>query len=261
MSLMRRVLPVLLVAAVFLTYIGCGDGGALSVSEYRGRTSQTQDGVLSGLEDVSESLESGPHDDYWVLMEIEEVFKLCSEAFISAGKDASGITPPPQADSLHQDLSSYYLLGEINAGSMIEIIAFFQSVLPMLVDMGNLALTDLEADAALPEIEAASIEDHKTLEGYLKDLRRMRTSVNLKGYRDDLIDLYRELDDSITILDHIAASGDKGALAEYQQEYTEVLERVDEFWKRAVGYLGLLQPRIEYLIMRGEELSARIERL
>ena len=57
------------------------------------------------------------------------------------------------------------------------------------------------------------------------------------------------------------ASGENSALSIYQQEYTTVLERVDEFWEEAMDYLGLLQPRIEFLIVRGMTLSARIDEL
>ena len=260
MSLIRKVIPVLLTAAVLLISFGCGDGGALSLSEYQDTISGLRGDVIAGLEDVSESLESIPYDDYWGLLELEDVFELSYEAFVSAGKEASGITPPPEADSLHQDLLGYYLWGETSMGSMINGIRFFQSVLPMLVDMNNLALPQLPEDAGLPEIEAASTEDRKTMKMYIKDLSGMRPPAALRDYQVDLESLFRALDDIIGRLDQSVTS-DSAALSAYQQEYDAVLERVDEFWEGAMDYLGLLQPRVDFLIMRGETLSARIDEL
>jgi hypothetical protein len=260
-SLIRRVLTVFLAAAVVLISFGCGGGGTLSLSEYQERISELHSGRLAGLEDVSESLESIPYDDYWGLLELEKVFEQSYEAFVSAGKEASGITPPPEAESLHEDLVDYYLWGEISIGSMINGIRFFQSVLPMLVDMTNLALPQLEEDAGPPQIEAASTEDRKTMQWYIKDLSGMKPPAALSEYQDDLLGLFRALDESIGRLDQSVASGDNDALSIYQQEYTTVLERVGEFWEGAVDHLGLLQPRIDFLIIRGETLSARIDEL
>jgi hypothetical protein len=144
---------------------------------------------------------------------------------------------------------------------MINGIRFFQSILPMLVDMDNLALPQLEEDAGLTQIEAASTEDRKTMQMYIKDLSRMKPPAALSEYQDDLLGLIRVLDESISRLDQSVASGENSALSVYQQEYITVLERVDEFWEEAMDYLGLLQRRIEFLIVRGKTLSARIDEL
>jgi len=233
----------------------------LSLSEYQGRISKLHEGAIAGLEDVYESLESIPYEDYWGLLELEDAFELSYEAFVSAGKDASGITPPSEAEALHEDLLAYYLWGEKSMGSMINGIRFFQSVLPMLVDMENMALPELEEDAGPPQIEAASTEDRKTVQLYIKDLSGMKPPAALREYQDDLLGLFRALDESISRLDQSVTSGENNALSVYQQEYTTVLERVDEFWEEAMDYLCLLQPRIDFLIVRGETLSARIDEL
>ena len=261
MSLIRKVIAVLMAAAVLLTSFGCGGAGELSLSEYQERISELHDDVLAALEDVSQNLDSIPYDDYWGLLELEDVFELSYESFVSAGKEASGITPPPEAESLHQDLIGYYLLGEITMRSMINGIRFFQSVLPMLVDMANLALPYLESDADRTQFEAASTEDRKTLQMYIKDLGGMRPPATLRDYQDELEILFQDLDESIGNLDQSVASGDDGALSSYQREYEAVLARVDEFWEGAMEYLGLLQPMVDFLLMRGEILSARIDEL
>ena len=261
MSLIRKVLPVYLAAVILLISFGCGGGGALSISEYKEKISELHDGVIAGMEDVFESLEYIPYDDYWGLLELEKVFEQSYETFVSAGKDASGITPPSESEALHEDLTGYYIWGEVSMGSMINGIRFFQSVLPMLVDMNNLALPQLEEDTGLTQIEAASTEDRKTMQMYIKDLNRMKPPAALSEYQDDLLGLIRALDESISRLDQSVASGENSALSVYQQEYITVLERVDEFWEEAMDYLGLLQPRIGFLIMRGKTLSARIDEL
>ena len=261
MSLIRKMIPVLLAAAVLLVSFGCGGGGSLGLSEYRERVSQLQDDVLASLEDVSESFESIPYDDYWGLLELEDVFELSYEDLVSAGEEASDIVPPPEAEPLHEDLLGYYLWGERSMGSMINGIRFFQSVLPMLVDMTNLALPQLQEGAAMPQIEAASTEDRKTVQMYIKDLGGMKPPATLRDYQNDLEGLFRALDDIIGRLDQSVSSGDSSALSTYQQEYETVLERVDGFWDGAMDYLGLLQPRVEFLLVRGETLSVRIDGL
>jgi hypothetical protein len=260
-SFVRRVIPLLLTATVLLMSFGCGGGGTLSLSEYQERISELHEDVLADLGDVTRSLDSIPYDDYWGLLELEDVFELSYESFVSAGKEASGITPPPEAESLHQDLVGYYLLGEINMDSIINGIRFFQSVLPMLVDMDNLALPQLQEDAGPTQIEAASTEDRKTMQIYIKDLSGMKPPATLWDYQDDLESLFRALEDIIGRLDQSVASGDNAALPTYQQEYEAVLERVHEFWEGAMDYLGLMQQRMDFLIMRGEALSARIDEL
>lgn len=261
MGVIRRTLPVLLAAGVLLVSLGCGGGGVAGRSQYKQDISELHDAVLSSLGEVSEGLTPGAYDDYWYLMELEELFEPSREAFVSSGKEASGIKPPPEVGPLHDDLIHYYLWGELSMDSMINGTRFFESVLPMLVDMDNLALPQLEEGAGRSEIEAASTEDRKTIQWYLKDISGMNPPAELRKYRDNLSDLFQSIDVSIGRLDQSMADDEGSALLAYQEEYAGALERVRGFWEEAMDYLNLFDVRVGFLTSWGETLSARIDEI
>ena len=113
MSFIRKSIPVLLAAVVLLISFGCGGAGELSLSEYQERISELHDDVLAALEDVSQNLDSIPYDDYWGLLELEDVFELSYESFVSAGKEASAYAAVATANDKRAAIAICFMVAPV----------------------------------------------------------------------------------------------------------------------------------------------------
>lgn len=259
---MRRYCPVLSAAMVLvLALAGCGCGAAMDLAEYRERISDLHDGVASGLGLAFERLSTLSYDDYFGLVELEEVFARANEVFRAAVIEGEDIQPPSQADSLHRDLLDFYSGGEDKTAGIQNMVSIFEAVLPMLRDMENLALPQLPSEADLAAAAAAAAEDHITLRGYIDDIEGFRPPDELQDYLDRLSEFFTALDDSISGVEQGTTPEDKAALETFKSDYALTMEAVGIFWEQAMEYLRGVEQEVDCMIERGEELAARVYEL
>jgi hypothetical protein len=260
--MMRKVLSGLLISALLLPFYGCGNGGAMSLSEYRESISDLHDGVASGLGYSFEKLSSLDYDDYFSLLELEEVFSEAHEVFGTALREAEGMRPPQIAQSLHSNLVEFYDNGESETLNMKHEVSFFQGVLSILVDVQNLALPQAAPDAELSEIEAASAEDSTSLQAYVGDLTGMKPPEELKDYRSRLRDFLASLDESANGAVQGLKPDDRSSLEKFRQEYVSWgLGTVNMFWDEAMAHLREMEEQIDRMIEEGGDLAKQIHEL
>jgi hypothetical protein len=144
---------------------------------------------------------------------------------------------------------------------MVNATRFFEVVVPMLVDMENLALPQVALEADIEAVRAASAEDRETLRGYMDDLDGLRPPDDLEIYQQDLLSFFQSLDESISRLDQEVTPDDRSALERFSQEYPAAIGEVNVFREEAAAYLRGLEGRLDSLIENGEELARRIGEL
>ncbi|MFW6113448.1 MAG: hypothetical protein ACOC78_00820 [Actinomycetota bacterium] len=258
---MRRLIHPALVLVMLFALFGCGSGSTMGLSAYRENISDLHDGVASGLGYAFETLNSLRYDDYFGVLELQDIFEQAGAVFNLAGEEAAGMNPPPEVESLHADLLDFYSDGELDMEVMVDTTRFFEVVIPMLVDMENLALPQLATEAEIEAIRAASAEDRETLQSYMEELRGFIPPENLEEYRGELMESFRSLDESISRLDQEISPDDMSSLERFKQDYQAAVAEVDSFWEEAVAYLRGLEERLDRLIEGGLELALRIGEL
>lgn len=240
---------------------GCGNGGEMSLTEYRTRISELHDGVAWDLGAVFEKLNELSFRDYYDLPELREVFAGAEEVFSAAWDTADPMYPPQQAVLLHVDLLEFYAEGAEGMRGLQNSLGFFEAVLPMLSDVENLALPNLAEGAGVPEIKAAAMEDSKTMDGYIGELDGMEPPDELRPYRDKLADFFRSIDEAASAVDQAVKPEDLAPFAQYRQWFATTLEDSQALWEEAMAFLGGLGGGIDRYIEQGKQLAARIQQL
>ena len=258
---MRRFTVVLLAAALLAILSGCGDGDAMSLSDYRKTISELHDGVAWDLGVTVEELNDLDFRDYYDLSELREVFGSAREIFTAAWDTAGSLYPPQEAEELHADLIGFYSEGAEAMRELQNSLAFFEAVLPMLRDVENLALPDLPEDAGEDEIKAAVAEDRRTMEGYMGELQGMDHLDDLRAYREKLMDFFRSIDEAVDEVDQAVTPEDLSSFAGFRQWFVNALVEAEALWEEAMSCLDGLSVSIDPYIEQGKELAALINEL
>ncbi|MDY6794352.1 MAG: hypothetical protein SWK76_03580 [Actinomycetota bacterium] len=258
---MRGMVRSALILTLLFGTFGCGGGATMSIAGYRENISDLHNGVASGMGYAFEKLNSLQYDDYFSVLELQDIFEQAGAVFSSAREEAKGISPPPEAEFLQADLLDFYTNGELDMDVMVNATRFFEVVVPMLVDMENLALPQVAMEADIEAVRAASAEDRETLQGYMDDLDGLRPPDDLELYQQDLLSFFQSLDESISRLDQEVTPENSSALERFNQEYPAVIAEVNVFGEEAIAYLRGLEGRLDSLIENGEELARRIGEL
>ena len=259
--MLRKIMAVLLAAALLLVMTGCGDGEEISLSEYRKSISELHDGVAWDLGVTVEELNNLDFKDFYDLPQLREVFVSAEGVFTTAWDIADPMYPPPQAEELHVDLLEFYAEGAEGMRYVQHSLGFFEAVLPMLRDVENLALPDLPENAGAPEIKAAAAEDRKTMDGYLKDLERMEPPEELQTYREKLMAFFRSIDEAAAAVDQAVKPEDLGSFVQFRQWFSTAVADSQVLWDEAISFLGGLSNSVDLYIERGKMLAERIQKL
>lgn len=257
----RKVIAVLLAAALLAALAGCGGGGEISLSEYRKSISELHDGVAWDLGVIIEELNQLDLTDYDDLPELRAVFEKAEGVFGAAWDSADPMYPPQEAVPLHVDLLEFYADGAEGMRDVQDSLGFFEVVLPMLRDVENLALPALPDSAGVPEIKAAAAEDRKTMEGYLKDLGNMEPPEDLQEYRDMLVEFFRSIDEAVAAVDQAVKPEDLTSFVQFRQWFSTAVMQAEELWNEAISYLASLSGSVDQYLEQGKELAERIQKL
>jgi hypothetical protein len=258
---LRRIMAVLLIAAILAVPAGCGGGGEMSLSEYRKAISELHDGVAWDLGETVGELNNLDFKDFYDLPELRDIFFGAEEIFAAAWDAADALYPPPQAEELHMDLLDFYTQGAESMQELQNALGFFEAVLPMLRDVENLALPDLQENAGEAEIKAAAAEDRRTMEGYMGELEGMDPPDELQPYREKLTDFFRSIDEAVAAVDQAVKPEDLSSFAQFRQWFATALVEAQTLWEEAMSYLDGLSGSIDPYIEQGKELAARIQAL
>jgi hypothetical protein len=257
----RKIIAVLLAAALLHVLTGCGGGEEMSLSEYRKNISELHDGVAWDLGVTLEELSQFDFGDYYDLPELRTVFEKAESIFRAAWDSADPMYPPQQAVPLHVDLLEFYADGADGMSYVQDSLGFFEVVLPMLQDVENLALPALPDNAGIPEIKAAAAEDRKTMEGYLKDLENMEPPEGLQEYSDKLTDYFRSIDEAVAAVDQAVKPEDLTSFMQFRQWFSTAATEAQKLWNEAISYLAGLSGSVDQYIEQGKELAERIQKL
>ncbi len=257
----RRVVIVALAAALLAAMSGCGEGGEMSLSEYRTSISELHDGVAWDLGVALETLNGLSFDDYYDLPEMRDAFAAAEVIFASAWDTADPMYPPREAEPLHVDLLEFYAEGAAAMRGVQDSIGFLEAALPMLQDVENLAIPALPEGAGEPEIKAAAAEDRRSMEGYLKEMDGMYPPRELQAFRDKLTEFFRSIDDAVAAVDQAVRPEDLSPFPQFRAWFTTAIEDARALWSEAVAFLGALGAAIDEYIEQGKELAARIQLL
>jgi len=257
----RKIIAVLLAAALLTALAGCGGGEEMSLSEYRKDISELHDGVAWDLGVTLEELNQFDFVDYYDLTELRAVFEKAEGIFSTAWDSADPMYPPPQAVPLHVDLLEFYAEGAEGMRDVQDSLGFFEVVLPMLQDIENLALPALPDNAGVPEIKAAAAEDRKTMEGYLKDLENMEPPEELQEYSDKLVEYFRSIDEAVATVDQAVKPENLTSFILFRQWFSTAVSDAQALWNEAISYLAALSTSVDPYIEQGKELAERIQKL
>ena len=131
----------------------------------------------------------------------------------------------------------------------------------MLGDVENLAVPDLAPGAGEEEIKAAAMEDVKTMDGYLRELRGMEPPHELLPLRDELTGLFRSVSEAASALEAALTAEDLSPLDAYLQWFAGARESLRELRGEGMSYLGGMGATVDRYIERGKQLAARIHGL
>ncbi|RJP26203.1 MAG: hypothetical protein C4536_16055 [Actinobacteria bacterium] len=257
--MVRRIITVLLAVAVLAALAGCGDGGEMSLSDYRKTISELHDSVAWDMGDTVEELNDLDFKDFYDLPDLRMVFLGAEEIFAAAWDIADPIYPPPQAEMLHVDLLDFYAEGAESMRDVQNALGFFEVVLPMLRDVENLALPDLPENAGVPEIKAAAAEDRRTMEGYMRELEGIDPPDDLQPYREKLEGFFRSIDEAVAAVDQSVTPENFDSFAQFRQWFATALVESESLWGEAMSYLDGMSDIIDHYIEMGKELAARIQ--
>ncbi|MDI6873836.1 hypothetical protein [Candidatus Solincola sp.] len=247
-----------LMAAVLAA--GCGRRGeSLSASEYKKRISEIHDGVAWDLSYVLESLVEVSGDEYYQLQEVGDLFERAKEIFSGAYRALDSLDPPEEALELHLDLMHFYADGERETSTVVNSLGLFQIVLPMLVDVDNLALPSLPEQPQPEEIRGAAEEDARTMHMYLGELEGITPPEEMREYLDKLRALFRGIRDMVSGVLQAAPSKEMESLADFRQRFAPLAGEAVALQGTVQAYLAGVGGRIDGLIERGGELAARIK--
>lgn len=262
-----RYIPLLiLVAAVCLVFAllapGCGEKGeTMSAPEYKKRVSEIHDGVAWDLSYVLESLAEVSGDEYYYLQKVSEVFSRAQEIFTVAYRTLEALNPPEEALDLHLELMHFYADGERETGVVLNSLGLFQILLPMLVDVENLALPSLGEQPQPQDIRAAAEEDGKTMDLYLRELEGISPPEELEDYLERARGLFLAVRDMVAGVIQAAPTKESESLADFRQRFAPVTKEAEALQNTVQDYLAGVGGRIDELIERGKELAARIKGL
>ncbi len=259
--MLRRFASVLLAAAVLAILSGCGNGGEMSLSDYRKAISELHDGVAWDLGVTVEEMNDLDFRNFYDLPELREVFTGAEEIFTAAWEAADSLYPPQQAEELHASLQGFYSEGAEAMRELRNSLGFFEAVLPMLRDVENLALPDLDEDAGLADIKAAAAEDRRTIEGYESELGGMDSLPGLEQYQEDLMVFLRSIDEAVATMDQAVKPEDVSSFVQFRQWFDTALVESQALWQEAMSKLDGFHGRIDPYIEQGKEIAARIQAL
>lgn len=259
---MRKGLAFLLLVALLLGSLGCGDGSGrpLSLDEYREQMLGIQENIIQNLNDCSHRLQSLTQLDYYDLIDLENVVLDMGMVFASAKREAMAMHIPPEVESLHEDLISFYSFGQKVSSEIASSIAFFRGVLPMLTDVENLALPNMVSDAEVSRIKAAAVEDASTMHSYAKDLTGMKPPPRLEPYKEILVNFFHSIENAVADVDRAIMPEDRNKFLQFKQDFSGVLEQRDIYRTEMLVYLFTMGLRLEYLARDAGELETRIQR-
>lgn len=259
--IMIALTAVFLIPAFTVSAMGCGQSRVMDLSEYKKRISELHDGVAWDLSYVLESLSGMSGDDYYHLEELKTVFQNAHDIFTNAYQAIDSLEPPEEIRDLHLSLMHFYADGREETGTVVNSLGLFQIILPMLLDMQNLALPNLPDQSQLPEVKAAAEEDNRTMDMYLRELEGLTPPDELRGYLEELKALFRKVEGMVTGVEQAPPPGDVEALARFRQQYASVMEEAGSLQEEVGGYLESIGKRIDELIERGKELAGKIQKL
>jgi hypothetical protein len=256
---MRKVLALLLLAALSVGLVGCGaKTNVLSQDEYSQRMMTIQEGLTQNLKDLSDRLGSIGQLDYYDLADLQGQVLDTADAFKAALKEAEAINAPDQVEDLHKDFTDFYAYGEDVAGRIANDVAFFHRVLPMLTDVENLALPNMVPDAEMARLQAAADEDVSTMKGYEKDLNGMSLPSELEPYKETLTNFFRSIENAVGDTDRAITPQDKSQLLQFQQDFKGVIGQRDVYAGMIPVYLVNFKGRIDYLDREAQALNDRL---
>ncbi len=260
LALLLPVAALCLVSAMLAS--GCGKKGeTLSVPDYRKRVSEIHDGVAWDLSYVLESLTEVSGDEYYHLQAVGEVFSQAQEIFSGAYRSLDALNPPEEALDLHLELMRFYADGERETGVVINSLGLFQILLPMLVDVDNLALPSLGEQPQPQDIRAAAEEDGRTMDEDLRELEGISPPEELQDYLERARGLFRAVKDMVSGVLQAAPTKEPESLADFRQRFAPVAGEAADLRNTVQAYLEGVGGRIDELIERGRELAARIKGL
>ena len=256
----RRVFAILLTGCLLASCWGCGGGGEMGLSEYLKAVSELHDGVAWDLGVLLGEMGALDIRDYYDLPALRDLFREAAEVFDAAWREADAMYPPPEAIPLHLDLLDFYAEGVGEMSDAENTIGFFEAALPMLADVENLALPNLAADAGVPEIKAAAMEDSKTMSGYHHELSGMEPPERQREFRERLMTYLHSIDDAAAAVDREIKPEDPGPYQRFREWFAGAVTETSALSADALASLGELNGTIDCFIAEGKALAERIQK-
>jgi hypothetical protein len=250
----------LCLAALVVALAGCGGGSGrqLSTDEYEQQMTALQEDITQSLKDASDRLGATTKLDYYELEDLRSTISESAKVFQSAGKQARDMNIPPEAGENRQQFLDFYSV----TGSMLnEIgsdIAFFRGVLPMLTDVGNLALPNMVRDAEVARIKAAAAEDASSMHSYEKDLQGMNPPHELDPYKGTLNNFFRSIENAVADVDRAITPEDRSDFLAFQQDFEGMLQQKQVYTQEMLVYIMNFKMMVDYLSTQAQGLGAKL---
>ncbi|MHB8781193.1 MAG: hypothetical protein ACYC55_07395 [Candidatus Geothermincolia bacterium] len=254
----------LLVAALVLMMAGCGDGAkGLSKADYKKEAGDIHQEVgtkISEMESEALGLSFESLDD---IGSFKDLIGEAIDVMDSGLADLEDIDAPDEAGSLHEDLLDFYDESLVTLESLERALEYTVDMMPVMLDLADLALASLPDDATLSDLAMAARQDQGMVAAGIADLSALDMPDEFATFNAELIGVLTNLEDILGQIVVAANAGDADTILALSEApgFAALDVELAELGSDLEHVFDTLAAEVDDMGTRGAELEEEIEDL
>ncbi len=254
----------LLIAALVLMTVGCGGGAkGLSKADYKKEAGDIHQDVgtkISEMESEALGLSFESLDD---LESFKDLIGEAIDAMDSGLADLEDIDAPEEARSLHENLLDFYDESLITLESLERALEYTVDMMPVMLDLPDLALASIPDSATLSDLAMAAQQDQGMVAAGIADLSALDVPDEFAVFNTELIGVLTNLEGILAQIVIAANAGDADTLLALSEApgFAALDVELAELGSDLEDVFDTLAAEVDDMGTRGAELEEEIDDL